>query len=204
MNFALFLKGILMGLALAAPVGPIGLLCIQRTLNEGRIAGFFSGLGATVADMIYGCLAGFGVTFVSSFLVRHQQGLRLIGGVVICYLGLKIFLSKPANQAAASAESNLLKAFLSTLFLMLSNPLTIAVFMTLFAGMGATSTNGNYFSVAALVCGIAFGSALWWMLLCGGVSLLRHKLTIPRMQWINRIAGMIVVGFGVAALWSLL
>lgn len=204
MNFALFLKGILMGLALAAPVGPIGLLCIQRTLNEGRIAGFFSGLGATVADMIYGCLAGFGVTFVSSFLVRHQQGLRLIGGVVICYLGLKIFLSKPANQAAANAGNGLIKAFLSTLLLMLSNPLTIAVFMTLFAGMGATSTNGNYFSVAALVCGIAFGSALWWMLLCGGVSLLRHKLTIPRMQWINRIAGMIVVGFGVAALWSLL
>lgn len=204
MNFALFLKGIFMGLALAAPVGPIGLLCIQRTLNEGRIAGFFSGLGATVADMIYGCLAGFGMTFVSSFLVSHQQWLRLIGGAVICYLGLKILLSKPTNQAAASSGSGLFKAFLSTLFLMLSNPLTIAVFMTLFAGMGATSTNGNYFSVAALVCGIALGSALWWMLLCGGVSLLRNKLTIPRMQWINRVAGIVITGFGAMALWSLL
>lgn len=192
-----------MGLALAAPVGPIGLLCIQRTLNEGRVAGFCSGLGATVADMIYGGLAGFGVTLVSNFLVRHQQGLHLIGSVVICYLGLKIFLSKPSNQAAASTGNGLFKAFLSTLFLMLSNPLTIAVFMTLFAGMGATSTNGNYSAVAALVCGIALGSALWWMLLCSGVNLLRHKLTIQRLQWINRIAGMVVVGFGVAALWSL-
>ncbi len=202
MSADLFLKGIFMGFALAAPVGPIGLLCIQRTLHEGRLAGFVSGLGATVADMIYGCIAGFGVTVVSSFLVSQEKWLRLIGGAFICYLGFRIFFSKPAEQAAASAGNGLLKAFLSTFFLMITNPITIAVFMTMFAGMGATGMSGDYINVAALVGGISLGSAFWWLMLCGGVSLLRNKFTLQRMQWINRIAGTILVGFGVMALWS--
>ncbi len=199
MRVELLLKGIFLGFSLAAPVGPIGLLCIQRTLNEGRLAGFVSGLGATVADMIYGCIAGFGITFIANFLTSQQQWLRLIGGVFICYLGLKIFASKPA---ASNQSSSLFGAFLSTLFLMITNPITIAVFMAMFAGIGATNTNENYLAVAALVLGISLGSALWWLILCGGVSLFRAKLTPQRMQWINRIAGIVIVGFGVTALWS--
>ena len=202
MRVELLLKGILLGFSLAAPVGPIGLLCIQRTLNEGRLAGFVSGLGATVADMIYGCIAGFGITFIANFLTSQQQWLRLIGGAFICYLGFKIFLSKPAEQAASDQSHGLFGAFLSTLFLMITNPITIAVFMTLFAGIGATNTSGNYLAVAALVLGISLGSALWWLILCGGVSLLRAKLTPQRMRWINRLAGIVIVGFGATALWS--
>ncbi len=201
-NVELLLKGIFLGFSLAAPVGPIGLLCIQRTLNEGRLAGFVSGLGATVADMIYGCIAGFGVTVIANFLTSQQQWLRLIGGVFICYLGLKIFASKPAAQAASDQSRSLFGAFLSTLFLMITNPITIAVFMVMFAGIGATNANGNYLAVAALVLGISLGSALWWLILCDGVSLFRAKLTPQRMRWINRIAGIVIVGFGVTALWS--
>jgi threonine/homoserine/homoserine lactone efflux protein len=197
------LKGIFLGFCLAAPVGPIGLLCIQRTLYEGRLTGFVSGLGATAADVIYGCIAGFGIAFVANFLTSQQQWLRLIGGAFICYLGIKIFFTKPAERAAANKNSGLLGAFLSTFFLMLTNPITIAVFMAMFAGIGATSAGGDYLAVAALVLGISLGSALWWLLLCGGVSLFRAKLTPERMRWINRIAGIIIVGFGVTALRSL-
>ncbi len=202
-NIELLLKGIFLGFSLAAPVGPIGLLCIRRTLAEGRLAGFVSGLGATVADMIYGCIAGFGISFIANFLASQHAWLRLIGGVFICYLGLKIFLSKPAGQAAPSESSGLVRAFLSTLLLMITNPITIAVFMTMFAGLGATSAGGNYGAMAAVVLGISIGSALWWLILCGGVSLLHAKLTPPRMRWINRIAGIIIVGFGVTAFWSM-
>lgn len=199
----LLFKGIFLGFSLAAPVGPIGMLCIQRTLNEGRLAGFVSGLGATVADMIYGCIAGFGITFIANFLTSQQQWLRLIGGVFICYLGLKIFASTPAAYTAVNQGGGLFKIFLSTFFLMITNPITIAVFMTMFAGIGVTSTNGDSFAVAVLVLGISLGSALWWLMLCGGVSLFRAKLTPQRMRWINRIAGIVIVGFGVAALWSM-
>ncbi len=196
------LKGIFLGFSLAAPVGPIGLLCIQRTLYEGRLMGFVSGLGATAADMIYGCIAGFGIAFVANFLTSQQQWLRLLGGVFICYLGIKIFAAQPAERAAAGNNSGFFGAFLSTFFLMLTNPITIAVFMAMFAGIGATSAGGDYLAVAALVLGISLGSALWWLLLCGGVSLFRASLTPERMRWINRIAGIIIVGFGVTALWS--
>jgi threonine/homoserine/homoserine lactone efflux protein len=153
--------------------------------------------------MIYGCIAGFGVTFIANFLTSQQQWLRLIGGVFICYLGLRIFASKPAKQAASNQSRGLFGAFLSTLFLMITNPITIAVFMAMFAGIGAASTNGNYLAVAALVFGISLGSALWWLILCGGVSLFRAKLTPQRMCWINRIAGIVIMGFGVTALWSM-
>jgi threonine/homoserine/homoserine lactone efflux protein len=201
MNYPeLLLKGIFLGFSLAAPVGPIGLLCIQRTLHEGRLMGFVSGLGATVADMIYGCIAGFGMTFIASFLMSQQHWLRLSGGIFICCLGIKIFAAKPAERAAASKNSGLFGAFLSTFFLMITNPITIAVFMAMFAGVGATSASGDYFAAAALVLGISLGSALWWLILCGGVSLFRAKLTPPRMRWVNRIAGFVIVGLGMAAL----
>lgn len=202
LNAELLFKGIFLGFSLAAPVGPIGLLCIQRTLNEGRLAGFVSGLGATVADMMYGCIAGFGMTFIANFLTSQQQWLRLIGGVFICYLGIKIFAAKPAERAPANQNSSLFGAFLSTFFLMITNPITIAVFMAMFAGIGATSADGDYLAVAALVLGISLGSTLWWLILCGGVSLFRTRLTPQRMRWINRFAGIVIAGFGVTALWS--
>jgi threonine/homoserine/homoserine lactone efflux protein len=202
MNLGLFLRGLVIGFSIAAPVGPIGVLCIRRTLTQSRGHGLVSGLGAATADAVYGCVAGFGLTFISSFLVNQQMWLRLVGGAFLCYLGIKTLLAKPAEEAAEARGTGLLGAYGSTLFLTLTNPLTILSFVAIFAGLGGAETGGSYASAATLVLGVFAGSALWWLLLSGGVSLFRKKFTPQALVWVNRVSGLVVVGFGVFALWS--
>jgi threonine/homoserine/homoserine lactone efflux protein len=198
------LRGILIGFSIAAPVGPIGVLCIRRTLAEGRATGFVSGLGAATADAIYGCIAGFGLTLVARFLMDQQVWLRLFGGAFLCYLGLKTVLSRPAKQAASAKGSGLAGAYGSTFLLTLTNPMTILAFAAVFAGLGLASARGSYASAGILVLGVFAGSALWWLMLSGGVSLLRSKFDARRLEWVNRISGVIITGFGVVALLSLM
>ena len=200
----LLLSGILIGFSIAAPVGPIGVLCIRRTLAEGRATGFVSGLGAATADAIYGCIAGFGLTLVTRFLIDQQVWLRLFGGAFLCYLGLKTVLSRPAKQAASAKGSGLAGAYGSTFLLTLTNPMTILSFAAVFAGLGLASAGGSYASAGILVLGVFTGSALWWLLLSGGASLLRGKFDARRLEWVNRISGVIIAGFGVVALLSLM
>ena len=181
------------------------MLCIQRTLGKGRIYGLLSGLGAATADGTYGLIAGFGLTFISSFLIGQQLWIRLIGGVFLLYLGLRTILSKPAQreQATTIKGENLLAAYVSTLFLTLTNPLTILSFAAIFAGIGAGGANRSYISAAVLVLGVFLGSALWWVILSSGVSILRTKLNTQALRWVNRISGAIIITFGVLALLSL-
>src|SRR5512143_860107 len=131
-----YLRGLIIGFSIAAPVGPIGVLCIRRTLSDGRLYGFVSGLGAATADACYGTIAALGLTIVSTFLVEQANWLRLLGGLYLCYLGLKTFRSRPADRAveATTREHGLLGAYASTLFLTLTNPLTILSFLAVFAG----------------------------------------------------------------------
>ena len=178
-------------------------MCIRRTLTNGRAAGLVSGLGAATADAFYGCVAGFGLTLISNFLVRQQWWLGLIGGLFLCYLGGKTLLSKPAEQAAKAKGTGLLGAYASTFFLTVTNPVTILAFAAIFAGLGLAKTNGNYGAAAILVLGVFLGSALWWLLLSGGVSLLRERFTTAGLQWVNRISGVIILGFGLFALSTL-
>jgi threonine/homoserine/homoserine lactone efflux protein len=199
---SLFVRGLVIGLSIAAPVGPIGVLCIRRTLAHGRSYGLASGLGAAAADAVYGCVAGFGLTFVSGFLVDQQVWLRLLGGAFLCYLGIKTLLAKPAEEAANAKGSGLLGAYGSTFFLTLTNPMTILSFAAVFAGLGVAETGGDYGSAAILVAGVFTGSALWWLILSGGVSLFRDRFTPQALVWINRISGFVVIGFGVFALWG--
>jgi threonine/homoserine/homoserine lactone efflux protein len=198
------LRGILIGFSIAAPVGPIGVLCIRRTLAEGRATGFVSGLGAATADAIYGCIAGFGLTFVTRFLIDQQVWLRLFGGAFLCYLGVKTVLSRPAKQAASAKGSGLAGAYGSTFLLTLTNPMTILSFAAVFAGLGLASAGGSYASAGILVLGVFTGSALWWLMLSGGMSLLRSRFDARRLEWVNRISGVIITGFGVVALLSLM
>jgi threonine/homoserine/homoserine lactone efflux protein len=198
-----FLRGLLIGFSIAAPVGPIGVLCIRRTLVDGRLAGLVSGLGAATADAFYGSLAGFGLTLVANFLVSQQTWLRLAGGIFLLYLGVKTFLSQPAADAAQVANTGsrgLWGAYLSTLLLTLTNPLTILSFVAIFAGLGLAGTGGNTLSAGMLVLGVFCGSASWWLLLSGGVGLLRGRLTPRILQWVNRLAGAVIVIFGIVAL----
>jgi threonine/homoserine/homoserine lactone efflux protein len=204
MGVTFLLKGLAIGFSIAAPVGPIGVLCIRRTLADGRVSGLVSGLGAATADAIYGCIAGFGLTFISNLLVSQQVGLRFIGGAFLCYLGLRTLLAKPAEQAALAKGNGLAGAYASTFFLTLTNPMTIISFAAIFAGLGLVSTSGNYVLAGILVLGVFIGSALWWLILSGGVGVFREKFNPHGLQWVNRISGAIITGFGLFALLSAL
>ena len=202
MDITFLLRGLAIGFSIAAPVGPIGVLCIRRTLAEGRAWGLVSGLGAATADAIYGCVAGLGLTFVSNFLVNQQIWMRLMGGLFLCYLGLKILLAKPSEKAATAKGNSLAGAFISTLFLTLTNPMTIISFAAIFAGLGLADVGGNYASAGILILGVFMGSALWWVVLSGGAAVFREKFNARGLGWVNKISGMIITGFGFVALAS--
>jgi threonine/homoserine/homoserine lactone efflux protein len=194
----------LIGFSIAAPVGPIGVLCIRRTLAEGWAYGLVSGLGAASADAIYGSIAGFGLAFISNFLVSQQVWLRLVGGIFLCYLGLKTLLAKPAEQVSTGKGKGFLGAYASTFFLTLTNPITIISFAAIFAGLGLAVARGNYASAGVLVLGVFMGSAAWWLLLSSGVGILRARFKPDLLRWVNRISGAIIIGFGIIALLSIL
>ena len=156
----MFLKRLIIGFAIAAPVGPIGVLCIRRTLAEGRTTGFVSGLGAATADAMYGATAAFGLTLITDFLLGGASWLRLVGGVFLLYLGIKTFLARPAEKAAETRGGGLLRAYSSTLFLTLTNPTTILSFVAVFAGLRLVGGAGG-FTAAVLVLGVFLGSAAW-------------------------------------------
>jgi threonine/homoserine/homoserine lactone efflux protein len=203
MNLPIILKGLLLGFSIAAPVGPIGVLCIRRTLADGRLSGLVSGLGAATADALYGCVAGFGLTFISSLLISQKIWLSLIGGAFLCYLGIRTLLAKPSeNAASAKGTAGLLGAYTSTLMLTLTNPMTILSFVAIFAGLGIANTSGDYAAAGVLVLGVFLGSALWWLLLSGGVSLFRAKFNQQALAWVNRVSGAVILVFGVMALGS--
>lgn len=204
MDLEVFVRGLILGFSIAAPVGPIGVLCIRRTLTDGRRYAFVSGLGAATADALYGCIAGFGLTLISGLLLSHHIWLRTIGGLYLCYLGLKTFGSTPSENTAAHSPAGLLGAYTSTFFLTVTNPMTILSFLAIFAGFGLAGTPGNYSTASILVLGVFLGSALWWLLLSGGVGLLRSRLNLRSLWWINKLSGAIILGFGLLALLSLI
>jgi threonine/homoserine/homoserine lactone efflux protein len=199
MDLPVFVRGLVIGFSIAAPVGPIGVLCIRRTLVDGRAMGLAVGLGAAAADAVYGAVAGFGLTAVSALLVRRQDVLRLVGGLFLCYLGARTFLARPAEQAARAAGAGLLGAFTATFGLTLANPATILSFVAVFAGFGI-GTAAGWRDASVLVGGVFLGSALWWLLLSGAVGALRGRLDQRAFRWVNRLSGLVLLGFGVTAL----
>ncbi|MGE5073541.1 MAG: LysE family translocator [Anaerolineae bacterium] len=195
------LKGFAVGFLIAAPVGPIGVLCIRRTLADGRLIGFLSGLGAATADMSYGAVAAFGLTAIQDALIQQQFWLRLFGGLFLVYLGIRSFLAQPAQRQEVNANPrSAWSAYLSTLGLTLTNPATILSFTVIFAGLRLAETNGSFATAAFLVAGVFIGSAAWWLTLSGIVGFLRERFTPAWMLWVNRLAGTVILGFGVAAL----
>ncbi len=202
MTVILFLKGVVAGLSMAVPVGPIGILCIRRTLLEGRLFGFVSALGLASADVVFGCVAGFGLTFISDFLISQQVWLRLIAGLFLCAIGLKVLLTKFVEREAPSLGKGLLGAYTSMFFLTLTYPMTVLIFLGIFAGLGIGSTKGNYLAIAALVLGVFTGSILWWAILSSLIGSLRDRFRTENWQWVNKISGILITGFGLAILLS--
>ena len=204
MNFGLFIRGVIIGFSIAAPVGPIGVLCIRRTLTDGRAAGLATGLGAATADSLYGCLAAFGLTALTGALVGAQMWIRLIGGAFLLYLGVRTFFAKPSRRAAEARGSGLLSAYASTFLLTLTNPMTILSFVAVFAALGLGTTHPEPLAAAVLVLGVFVGSAIWWLTLSGGVSVFRSRFDEAKLRWVNRISGCVIAAFGAAAILTLL
>jgi threonine/homoserine/homoserine lactone efflux protein len=210
MSFDFFIQGLLIGLSIAAPVGPMSVLVIRRTLVESRRAGLISGLGIAAGDTTYGALGGFGLTLITGFLINEQFWLRLVGGLFLFYLGFKTLTSRPAERPADKAASaapatgrGLTGYFFSTYFLTLTNPLTIISFAAIMAGLGIGGSSGDYLAAAILVLGVGCGSTAWWLILTTLVSLFRHKVRPAGMVWVNRLSGLIIIVFGLLALLSL-
>ena len=213
---SLFFRGILIGLAIAAPVGPVGVLCIRRSLAYGRASGFVSGLGAATADAFYGSIAAFGLTLIVNILLSQRITLQVVGGCFLLYLGIRTILEKPrlltmqpdvgpAADRGLTWQSvkwhGLLNDYASTFFLTLTNPMTILSFAAIFAGLGTTTITGGGILV---VTGVFVGSAMWWLVLSLVSGFFHRRLAGPGiLRWMNWISGGIILIFGILALLSL-
>jgi len=208
MDSTLFLKALVIGLSIAAPVGPIGLLCIQRTLAHGRTIGFLSGLGAALADAFYGAIGALGVSAVIASMVAARVPLALGGAAFLAWMGVQLLRAPVATEARQAADATTpLKATLSVFVLTLANPMTILSFVAVFASISTGHVAGHTLGAsqaATMVLGVFLGSALWWLGLSTMVSSVRHKLSAKTMQSINRLSGAILLGFAVYQLSTLL
>jgi threonine/homoserine/homoserine lactone efflux protein len=206
-SLGIIFKGLILGFSIAAPVGPIGVLCIRRTLDKGFKSGVVSGLGAASADAVYGTIAAAGLTLIADFLVRQEMWLGLLGGAFLLYLGLNTFFAK-ANAEAAKVEdsknNSLAKDYFSTFLLTLSNPMTIFSFIAIFSGFSAQSGAVFKFSAFLLVLGVFCGSALWWLTLSILVNVLRQKLDQRIIFYINKAAAVVIIAFAVYLIYQAL
>lgn len=203
MTIEYLIKGMILGLSIAAPLGPIGILCINRTILFGKCIGMISGLGAATADAIYGMIASIGLTFVSIIIVNQQHWFQLVGAIFLSYLGFRIFTSKNAYETTSAPKNMHMKAFTSTLFLTLTNPMTILSFATVFSGLGIASNNVVFTSKMLLVVGVFLGSSLWWVFLSSTVD----KFHIHLNQFsiiINKISGVILFIFSIWSFYEVL
>jgi threonine/homoserine/homoserine lactone efflux protein len=199
-----FLRALVLGFSVAAPVGPIGILCIRRTLTDGRAVGFACGLGAATADTLYGLAAGVGLSAFSSAIAAVDGPMRLGGGLYLGWLGVRTFVAPPSAEAAAVSTGARWSAWWSTFVLTLTNPATILAFAAMFAAIVPTGGGGPAWQLAPVLAGGVFlGSAAWWLLLSGAADRLRTRLGPAHLVWVNRAAGVMLVGFAAWALGSL-
>ena len=203
MEFTFFLKGIAIGFLMAIPIGPIGIMCIRKTLTEGRLSGLIIGLGAATADLFYGCVAAFGLTIISDTLNSQRIWIRIVGGALLFFLGIKTFLAQPKDPKLKISGSGRLRSYFTVVVLTLTNPLTIFAFIAVFAAFGL-GDGLRFFSVEVLVAGVFIGSFLWFFLLTSGTILFRKKLDLVGLKWVNKIAGILIIISGLIVIGSLL
>lgn len=206
MPFIIFIKGFLIGLLASIPLGPIGVLCIQRTLSKSHKAGFISGLGATAADTIFAVAAFFSLSVITSFIESNAMLVKVIGGISVLIVGMTIFLKNPVVQIRrnrAGKGSNLWSDFISVFFLTLTNPAFILIFVALFAAFGISHDGLPLRDGMTMILGVMGGSASWWFVLTFAISLLRKKFRPRHLLLLNRISGAIIVILGAATILSI-
>ena len=195
MTWSGIFEGMIVGFSASVPLGPIGVLCIQRTLQRGRLAGFFSGLGAAVSDTIYAVIAGFSLSFIVAFIEEQIFWIQIFGAVILFLLGAHIYRSNPAVQLRRQrrSKSSYLQDFVSTFLLTISNPLALFLFIAFFAGVGGVAPNSGLAGQLVLILGVFLGATTWWLLLTSVVGLFRQAVNLRRLYWINKIAGATII-----------
>ena len=205
MGVELFIRGLLIGLMASIPLGPIGVLCIQRTLSKNHRAGFVSGLGAATADTIFATVAFFSLTFVMAFIQEHLVQIKALGGICVIIVGMRIFLTNPVIQIRRNraGKTNLWQDYLSVFLITLANPAFILVFVALFATFGFSNEILGALNGTAMIVGVFCGASAWWFILTFTVNLVRKKFRPRHLLWMNRIAGAIIVVLGAVAILSM-
>jgi threonine/homoserine/homoserine lactone efflux protein len=203
MNIEFFLKGLLVGIIVSAPMGPIGVICVQKTVNKGHFLGFLSGLGAATADTFYAILAAFGVTFITNFLSKNQVLFQVIGIMVLIFMGFRMIFNNPIKQyryhRTSSKKKGAIKDYISVFFLTISNPLTIIFFGAAFTMMGLLAAVDGQRNNLLLVAGIFVGASLWWFLLTYVVNIFRKRFRLRNIFIMNRVSGVVIIVLSIAA-----
>ena len=197
-----YFNGIIIGLILAAPVGPIGILCINRSLSRGFRSGFISGLGAASADAVYGAIAAFGLPLITDYLTNSISYIKFLGALLLLYIGMKTLNEIPNNKNQIVSMNRTLAEYLSTLSLTITNPATIFTFIAIYSSFGFTDSKSLTDSIM-LVLGIFMGSSIWWALLSYIASRVRNSVETIHFIWINRISGLLIISFAVVVLIKL-
>jgi threonine/homoserine/homoserine lactone efflux protein len=202
-------KGGLAGFIIAAPVGPVGILCLQRTLSQGRLNGLMAGLGAAVADAFYGCVAAFGLSLISHWLQEHELMFRCGGGLFLCFMAWKMLraaIHPPPQQTLEEPirNSGIVAGFVSTFFLTVTNPITIVAFLGVFAFFGIGAFGLSNQMAIWLVLGVFIGSSIWWLSLAVLAGAFRHRLGLGEMRWVNGFSGLLMLGFGLYGIGSVI
>lgn len=204
-HLKMLFEGIAVGFMASVPLGPIGVICIQRTLNGNHRIGFVSGMGAATADTIYAILAVFSLSLVTSFIEDQMHWLKAIGGILVIILGLSIFYKKVGRaRPGKGGRSTLLSNYLSVLFLTLTNPSYILIFVALFAAMGVSSADNGFLVNLMLIVGVLIGATSWWFSLTWLINKLRKKFSLRHIWWINKITGSIIMVIGILVILSLM
>ena len=204
MELSPFIQGIIIGLTLAVPVGPISLLCIRRAIAAGRLHGIVSGLGVATADSFYAAVAVLGLTAISGLILAQQVFFRVFAGIVLIAVGIRVFLSEVSEPGENGGDESYPNDYLSMLAIALANPLTILFFIVVLPGFGIVIGGTSLLTSLEFVLGIFTGSVTWWVILCGAVGSVRSRISIHTLRQINRISGILIVCFGIGTLLLLL
>lgn len=200
---SIFLKGLVVGFLIAAPVGPVNVMCVRRTIMHGRLVGLVSGLGAAAADTIFGAIAAFGLSFVYELLMTERFWLGIAGGALLMVMGVRTLFAEPPRPSDTPDPPNLLGDFTSTLVLTLTNPVTIVSFLAAFTAVGVAADPGEPIGLDdwILLLGVFLGASTWWLFITAAVALFHGRIPLTMLRWTNRIAGVVILAFAVGVLW---
>ncbi|MDD1696666.1 MAG: LysE family transporter [Methanoregula sp.] len=200
MDINYFIQGIIIGLTLAVPIGPISLLCIHRTITDGRLHGIISGFGVSTADSFYAAITVLGLTVISTIIIAEQSLFRGLAGVILILIGIKVFLSVPADVSEKSEHETYLRDYLSMFAIAIANPMTLVFFLVILPGLGVIIQGSEFLPAMEFVAGVFLGSVLWWIILCGVVGSMRSRISVKNLGLINRISGVLISCFGAGML----